>query len=345
MKGPVAVSGVSGYIGAQVAKHLLERGYTVHGTVRRNTPEKVRHLTDLPEGEHLVIFEADLLDEDSFDSAVVGCTGAFHVASPYTNTVSDAQKELVDPAVNGTLNFLRACKKAGVPKVVLTSSVAAVTDGGEPKGKMLTEADWNDHSSVDFLPYYYSKVRAERTAWDFVTDCPDLKLVTVNPGAVIGPSLIPALGETASVFKLVKDGGIVAAVDFSLPAVDVRDVADAHILAFETESAQGRYLCCADGPPMHFRDIRAVLKGMGYKVSELDLTSPTVSWLVRLSGYVTPGVQGQITRRYVGTPTIVSNDKIRRDLGITFRKIVPNVIKETVDDMIKWGHLSPPPSP
>lgn len=342
MKGPVAVSGVSGYIGAQVAKHLLEGGYKVHGTVRQNTPEKLSHLTDLAQGEHVVVFEADLLDEGSFDNAVVGCTGAFHVASPYTNTVSDPQKELVDPAVKGTLNFLNACKKAGVPKVIVTSSVAAITDGGEPKGKILTEDDWNDHSTLNFLPYYYSKVCAERAAWDFVKGS-DIKLITINPGAVIGPSLIPSLGESASLIKMLQAGSILGSIDFSLPSVDVRDVADAHILAFESETAEGRYICCADGPPLHMRETTAVLKDMGYNMRELDLTSSTFSWLIRASGHIVPGTQGQIMRRYVGTPTIVSNDKILRDLGITFRKLNPDVLKDTINDMIKWGHLPSPP--
>lgn len=343
MKGPVAVSGVSGYIGAELTKQLLELGYNVHGTVRKNTPEKLQHLTSLPEAAQLKVFEADLLDEGSFDDAVAGCTGAFHVASPYITSVADAQKQLVDPAVKGTLNFLGACKKAGVEKVVVTSSIAAVTGGGERRGKVLTEDDWNDDSTVDFLPYYYSKVCAERAAWDFAKES-GLRVITINPGAVLGPSMISTLGESAGLLKMVREGRFMGVVDFALPAVDVRDVAHAHVLALESERAEGRYLCCADGPPLHVRDMVNLLKEKGYKVRDTDLTAPALSWAIRLSGYLTPGVQGQVARRYVGLTTPASNEKIRKDLGITFRKIVPDVLSDTVDDMIKWKHLPAPGS-
>lgn len=341
-KGPVAVSGVTGFIGAQVAKELLERGYVVHGTARTNNPQRLTHLTSLPQAANLRIFEADLLTEGSFDAALAGCVAAAHVASPYVMNVRDAQKELIEPALKGTLNFLASCNRQKVHNVVITSSISAMTAGGEPAGKVLTEADWNTHATASFLPYYYSKTVAERAAWDFVLDS-DIKLVTINPGAVYGPSLVPALGESAGLFKTVVERGLPGVLDFAVPSVDVRDVAVAHVLALESTSAEGRYLCCCDEPFVSVRDLVRIGKEVGFAPNERDLSSPLVSKIGRVVSHLDRSVKGQITRQYLGQATPSDNTKIRNDLGMSFRK-VDDMIRDTYNDMIKWGHITLPPS-
>lgn len=342
--GTIAVSGVTGFIGAQVALHLLEAGYTVHGTVRRNVPERLRHLTGHHNAseETLKIFEADLLDDHSFDAAVAGCDAAIHVASPYIMNVTNAEEQLIRPAVEGTRNFLQSCLDNNIRIVVLTSSIAAITDGGEPEGKILTEDDWNTHSSPTFLPYYYSKVAAERTAWSFVENN-SISLRVINPVAVYGPSLIPAVGESAGLLCSIARRQFPGLLDISLPIVDVRDVADAHIAALKQDVPKGRYICCPDEPMLHMRDMVRLLKSRGFTPRSLDLTTPTMSWVFRMLGKVVPGAQGQFLQRYCGLVTVTSNEKIRRDTGMSFRP-VEETVTETIEDLIKWGHLEDPQS-
>lgn len=280
--GPVCVSGITGFIGAQIVKDLLQKGYAVHGTARSiSNPDRLSHITSLPEAsDHFKPFSADLLTPGSFDDALEGCTGAIHCASPYAMSkwsfvpksadnrcglklhpvliffllaplwscrfadVNDAQKDLIDPAVKGTLSFLESAAKANVPKVIVTSSVAAISDHGKPSP--YTEDDWNGTSSVTVMPYYSSKAQAERAAWDFAKEHPGMNLVTVNPFVVIGPSMVASLNESNALLQTMavkgpSDGGFPGIMDFTLTFVDVRDVSYAHILALESETAQGRY--------------------------------------------------------------------------------------------------------
>lgn len=338
------MSGITGLIGAQVAADLLARGYQVHGTARRNKPEKIAHLTSLTDvSGTLHVFEADLDAPGSFDDALAGCDYAIHIASPFASNVADAQKDLVDPAVNGTLSFLRSCKTAGVKKVVLTSSLAAIADGGAD-GKSVDEGDWNTRSSLKVLPYYYSKVEAEKAAWKFIEEeAPDIKLVVINPVIVLGPSLVKSLNESSRVIVNVVKGEFGGIFDLIFPFVDVRDVSQAHLLAMESDTAEGRYICCAD-PLVPMRQLCELVHARGFNIPMRDLTGQIPSLLIKLSSYVVPGGNdGQYVRNHLGNPIIPKNNKIRKDLGMEFRD-PSDTIRETLDSLIKYGHLDAPPS-
>jgi len=188
----------------------------------------------------LEIVEADLLKEGSFDDAVKGATYVFHTASPFpSGEVVDAQKELVDPALKGTLNVLHSVAKDGnVKRVVLTSSVAAVA-GKRPPGHVYDENDWNLESTVDFEPYRYSKRIAEETAWNFTKE-KGISLIVINPSFIVGPPLLPNTDATSvKKAKNFFDGNFDQSC---FGAVDVRDIAEAHVRAAENPSANGRYL-------------------------------------------------------------------------------------------------------
>ncbi|NOX23655.1 MAG: NAD-dependent epimerase/dehydratase family protein [Actinobacteria bacterium] len=341
----VAVTGVSGFVGSEVARALLDRGYMVHGTVR--DPEngaKTDSLVSLDGADkRLRLFAADLMKPDGFVEAFTGCDVVMHVASPYVIDVDDAQRDLVDPAVTGTLNVLNAADAAGVKRVVQTSSVAAISD--EFEDRPYTEADWNVLSSLARNPYSYSKVLAERAAWDLVESrSPSFDLVVVNPSAVFGPSLVPGLNTTNRIVADLLTGGVYPAiVALSFPSVDVRDVAEAHVRAAEMSSATGRYICSASTISME-RTV-AVLKENGfdgYKLPKLKLTSSLGTFVTRqLARFQPPGMRS-LLETTLGRTIRLDTSKIRADLGMEFRAIEDTLV-ETAEDVVRWGHVGAQP--
>ncbi|KAK4414244.1 Tetraketide alpha-pyrone reductase 1 [Sesamum alatum] len=240
----VCVTGASGYIASWLVKLLLQRGYTVKATVRNlNDPKKILHLKAL-EGaqERLHLFQADLIEDGSFDSVLDGCEGVFHTASPVLFSTSDPQAELIEPAVKGTLNILRSCNKVtSVRRVVVTSSMASVSFNDKPKGPdvVIDETWFSDPAFCEETKHWYplSKTLAEEAAWKFSEEN-GIDLVVMHPGLVLGPLLQPTLNATSEVFLyLIK----AKEVSPSYHLVDIRDVAYAHVMAFENPSAAGRY--------------------------------------------------------------------------------------------------------
>ncbi|XP_038980598.1 phenylacetaldehyde reductase-like [Phoenix dactylifera] len=241
----VCVTGASGYIASWLVKLLLQRGYTVRATVRDLAdPKKTEHLHAL-EGanERLHLFKANLLEEGSFDSVVEGCEGVFHTASPFYHDVTDPQAELIDPAVKGTLNVFSSCIKTPVKRVVVTSSMAAVAFNGRPRTPdVVVDETWFSSAEVckqAKLWYVLSKTLAEEAAWKFSKDN-SIDMVTINPAMVIGPLLQPTLNTSAAaILNLINGSCTYPNTTFGW--VNVKDVAMAHILAFEVPSASGRY--------------------------------------------------------------------------------------------------------
>ncbi|GKV27471.1 hypothetical protein SLEP1_g36644 [Rubroshorea leprosula] len=240
----VCVTGASGFIASWLIKLLLDRGYTVKASVRDpNDPSKTGHLLALNGAkERLHLFKAELLDEGSFDCVVDGCDGVFHTASPVFLAANDQQAELINAAVKGTLNVLKSCAKvASIKRVVLTSSMAAVSYNGKPSTPdvVIDETWFSDPTFCEKSKLWYalSKTLAEDAAWKFAKDN-GIDLVTINPGVVIGPILQPTLNLSVELILNIVTGR-------ELPPfnrfVDVRDVAYAHNQAFEIPSAAGRY--------------------------------------------------------------------------------------------------------
>ncbi|KAK7341238.1 hypothetical protein VNO80_24164 [Phaseolus coccineus] len=241
----VCVTGASGFIASWIVKFLLQRGYTVRATVRNpSNRKKVLHLVNL-EGakERLHLFKADLLEEGSFDSVVEGCDGVFHTASPVRFVVKDPQADLIDPAVMGTLNVLKSCAKSpSVKRVVFTSSTAAVVYNERPKTpEVVVDETWFSNPDVCRelkMWYHLSKTLAEEAAWKFVNEN-NINMIAINPGMVAGPFLQPEVNESIEYILNVINGKPIPNKAFGW--VDVKDVANAHILAYEIASASGRY--------------------------------------------------------------------------------------------------------
>lgn len=339
---PVCVTGVSGFIGSQLCADLLARGYPVRGTVRNaSDTERHRVLLELPgAAERLELISADLLDPGSFDAAVAGCEYILHTASPYVITVKDPQRELVDPAVQGTLAVLEAAARlSGIKRVVLTSSMAAVTD--EPDSNhTLTEDDWNEKSSLTRNPYYFSKVCAERAAWDFMKESArGFDLVVINPYLVLGPSLVSSLNTSNQIIVDLLGGGYPGIINVAWGVVDVRDVSLAHILAMERPGSSGRYVCGHE--TMTMRAIVELLRKLGpdrHKLPSLALDNRFGNGVVRMAAYFQPKGVRSFLRTHLGRIPKFDNGKIRRDLGLEFRP-VEDTLRDTVADLARWGHL------
>ncbi|XP_047067498.1 anthocyanidin reductase ((2S)-flavan-3-ol-forming)-like isoform X1 [Lolium rigidum] len=256
------VTGGDGYIASALVKMLLEKGYAVKTTVRKSDDlEKVPHLKDLQALGPLDVFRADLEDEGSFDDAVAGCDYAFLVAAPVNPTTENPEKEVIELAVNGTLNVMRSCVRAGtVKRVVLTSSAAAVSDRPllEGDGHVLDEESWSD---VDFLrenhtigwAYAVSKVLVEKAACAFAQE-KGISLVTVCPVVVVGAA--PATRVNTSVLDVlsllsgdderIRILELIQRASGSIAMVHVDDLCRAKIfVAEEDEAASGRYVCCS----------------------------------------------------------------------------------------------------
>ncbi|KAK8690156.1 hypothetical protein V6N13_088857 [Hibiscus sabdariffa] len=269
----VCVTGASGFIGSWLVNLLLQRGYTVNATVRDpiggvlvfiDDPKKTQHLFALDgANERLHLFKAELLDDGSFDSAVQGCIGVFHTASPcvFPSTVKDPRAEMVEPAVKGTLNVLRACAKvATIKRVIITSSLAAVVLTGKPLADdVVVDETWFSEPVLCEKSkqwYMLSKTAAEKAAWEFA-EANGIDMVSINPGMVSGPPLQPTVNiSLLPIVKLI--GGAETFSDATFRWVDVRDVANAHIHAFESSSACGRYL--VTGKPLHSSEVLKILR-------------------------------------------------------------------------------------
>jgi nucleoside-diphosphate-sugar epimerase len=336
------VTGGTGYIGSWVCKYLLEAGHTVRVTVRnKNKTEKLGHLLEIAEKTpgKLEIWEADLLTMGAFDAAAQGCDVVYHIASPFIINIKDAQKELIDPALLGTRNVLSAAQKSGsVKKIVLTSSVAAIYgDAVElltQKIPVFTEAQWNETSSLTHQPYSYSKVLAEKAAWEIAKNQQDWKLVVINPSFVMGPSLTP--NSDSESIRLMKDflsGKFALGVpDLKFGVVDVRDVAKAHILAAQNPAAEGRHIL--SNKTLSMLEIGAILKhvtGKGWLMPWF--TAPR--WVISAIGFLF-GITPEFVKKNIGFPLEFDHSKSVSKLGVQYRS-PGETFREMVEQMKAQG--------
>ncbi|KAL5848052.1 hypothetical protein ACOSQ3_011576 [Xanthoceras sorbifolium] len=263
-KGRVCVTGAGGYLASWAVKLLLSNGYFVHGTVREPRDEKNAHLYKLDKAsDSLKLFKADLLDYDSLYSAIVGCNGVFHVASPVPATkVPNPEAKVLEPAVKGTLNVLKACHEAQVKRVVFVSSEVAVSMNPMwPKDKVMDETCWSDKDYCRTTENWYclSKTEAESEALEYAKRT-GLDLVTVCPVLVLGP-LLQSTVNTSSLILIKLLTGVYESLENKLRRiVDVRDVAEALLLAYEKPEAEGRYICTAHA--IRARDLVDKLKSI-----------------------------------------------------------------------------------
>lgn len=326
---PVLVTGATGYVAGWLVKKLLEEGITVHAAVRNpDNEQKLAHLNAVAAQTpgSIKYFKSDLLEPGSYKAAMEGCELVYHTASPFTTAVKDPQKELIDPAVNGTRNVLETANQVdSVKRVVVTSSCAAIyTDAIDcqlaPAG-VLTEEVWNTTASLEYQPYSYSKTLAEKAAWEMMKQQDRWDVVTVNPCFVMGPALnANGTSESLSILKQIGDGSMKLGIpNMGTGIVDVRDLAEAHFKAGFTPEAQGRYIAAAHNT--NFLDMALALQpkfGKDYPLPKRALPK----WLLMIVG---PMANKLFTRKFiknnVNIPWKADNSKIKKDLGVNFRPL------------------------
>lgn len=326
---PILVTGGTGYIASWIVKYLLEKDYIVHTTVRNlKDEEKYSHLKKLDNGK-LKFFEADLLMEGSFLEAMKDSEIVIHTASPFVvKNISDVKKQLIDPAKLGTRNVLNSVNKTStVKKVILTSSVAAIHSDNKDvlfsKDKKFTEEYWNLTSSETKNPYPYSKLLAEKEAWGISEKQKNWELVVLNPAFVLGPSLSKRKDSTSidTMIQLGNGTFFLGVPEMYFGVVDVRDVAIAHIKAFE-ENATGRHILCSDS--IELFEMGKILKSYYPKfLFPISKVPYFLIWTIApLIGFTREYIENNI-----GFKVIYDNSYSKKDLKMEFREI-----KDTLKD-------------
>ncbi|GAB3130508.1 SDR family oxidoreductase [Glaciibacter psychrotolerans] len=314
----VLVTGGSGFVGAECVAQLLDAGYRVRTTVRSLSREsEVRALVASgrdASADVLGVVEANLLSDDGWADAVANCDFVLHVASPFPVTQPKDEDDLIIPARDGALRVLRAARDAGVKRVVLTSSFAAIGYGHPPLSRPYTEQDWTDVNGESVSAYAKSKTIAERAAWNFVADEGEtLQLAVVNPVAVFGPARGTDLSTSVQLLRRLLMGAVPALPRISLSAVDVRDVADLHLRALTHPDAAGERFIASAGPPVSFPEIAHLLRERLADAAKHVPSRILPNWVVR-AGAPLNSTMKQLASQ-LGAPKLISNDKARLQLG------------------------------
>ena len=313
----VLVTGGSGFTGAHCILQLLDAGYRVRTTVRSLKRESdVRAMLKIggaEPGEALSFAAADLMSDAGWPEAVAGCDFVLHVASPFPLGIPKHEDELIIPAREGALRVLRAARDAGVKRVVLTSSFAAIGYGPKLTDRPFSEESWTDPNAA-VGAYVKSKTLAERAAWDFVgREGGALELSVVNPVGVFGPVLGPDFSTSIQLVKRLLDGAMPGCPRLSFGIVDVRDVADLHLRAMINPAAKGERFLAVAGDFMTIQEIALVLKArMGDAAARVP-TRVLPDWVVRLISLMDPGVRQIVPE--LGKFKNATNEKARRVLG------------------------------
>ena len=344
----VLVTGGSGFIGSYCILQLLEAGHEVRTTVRSLAREgDVRAM--LAKGgwtgaaDRLTFAAADLEQDAGWSEAVAGCDYVLHVASPFPAAVPKDENELIRPAREGALRLLRAARDAGVKRVVLTSSFAAIGYGHPEQAAPFTEEDWTVVDAPDTGAYAKSKTLAERAAWDFVAaEGGGMELATVNPVGVFGPVLGPDFSTSILLTQRLLDGDVPGCPNLVFGGVDVRDVADLHIRAMTDPAAKGeRFLAVAgDFVPM-VEMARMLKRRMGAAGARVP-TRRLPDWVVRIVALFDPAVK--VITAEIGKVKNATSDKAIRMLGWSPRSLEDS-LAATGGSLLAFGLLKNSPKP
>jgi dihydroflavonol-4-reductase len=333
----VLVTGANGFIGLHTVLHFLKLDYNLCATVRtQDQGEKVRQtLAKHTDTHRLEFIRADLTKDDSWDQAVAGCDFVLHLASPFPSEAPKDEAELILPAREGTLRVLRAAQKGGVNRVVLVSSVVAVTAGHERENRTFDESDWTDTSKTDYA-YAKSKTLAEQAAWEFIKSTEnqnELELVSVNPSNVFGPVLDNRHHTSTEWFLTLLRREIPGLTRTQLNLVDVRDLVEMIEKAMVTPGAAGKRFI-ANGASIPLQEFALILDrnfaSRGYRVP----TRIFPDWLIRFFAIFTPKTKPVVDT--LGWSYSISTERARSILGWQPRPYEGTIL-EMAESLIQHG--------
>ena len=337
----VLVTGGSGFIAMHCILKLLAAGHPVRASVRSLAREPEVRATlkaaGADPGDRLSFVVADLTADAGWAEAAAGCDYVLHVASPFPLSVPRHEDELIVPAREGALRVLRASRAAGVKRVVQTSSFAAVGYGHPQMDRPFTEHDWSKPDGEGITAYAKSKTLAERAAWDFMArEGGDMELSVVNPVGVFGPVLGADFSTSIEIVKRMMDGALPAVPRITFGVVDVRDVADLHLLAMTRPEAAGERFLAVSGDFASMREIGLILKRRMGEAARRAPTRELPDWLLRIVALFDKSV-GQIVPE-LGKRKNATSDKARRTFGWTPRSIEDAVVA-TAESLQRLGLL------
>ena len=292
----VLVTGGSGFIGAHCIIQLLQQGYRVGATIRSLKREaEVRAMLKVGGADAnapIAFHQADLTNDSGWSEAVAGADYVLHVASPFPATIPQHEDELIVPARDGALRVLKASREAGVKRVVLTSSFAAIGYGQEPQKAPFDETNWTDPNGEDVRAYVKSKTIAEKAAWDWVAkEGGSLQLSVVNPVGVFGPVLGPDYSTSILLIQRLMDGAMPGCPRLYFGVVDVRDVADLHLRCMTNPAAKGERFLAVSGDFMSIVEIAKTLRARLGEAAKRVPKSQIPDFVVRLASMRDPAVK------------------------------------------------------
>ncbi|MBN9566765.1 MAG: aldehyde reductase [Alphaproteobacteria bacterium] len=335
----VLVTGGSGFIGSHAILQLLHAGHQIRTTVRNLAREAdVRAMLregGMDAGDRLRFLAADLENDTGWPEAVAGCEYVLHVASPFPERLPSDENELIVPAREGALRVLRAARDAGVKRVVLTSSFAAIGYGHAEQTAPFDETNWTELNGPGLSAYVKSKTIAERAAWDFIAgDGGGLELSVVNPVGVLGPVLGADFSTSILLVQRLMNGALPGAPRLYFGIVDVRDVADLHIRAMIDPAAKGERFLAIAGDVLSIREIAVILKArMGAAAGRVP-TRQLPNWLLRLAALRDPAIRQLVPE--LGKKKGATGEKARRLLGWAPRT-AEDAITATAESLIRLG--------
>ena len=332
----VLVTGGTGFLGQEIIFQLLKKGYDVRTTVRslKKADSVKKTLSDagIKSLDKLTFYEADLSKDDGWDAAMTGADFVMSVASPVFFDEPKSEADAIRPAVEGIHRILDAANRQHAKRVVMTSNFGAV--GFSKFSGETTEDDWTDVEQTGLSIYEKSKLIAEMKAWDYVKQ-PDvgLELTTVNPVAMLGPSMNGHVSGSFDLLINLLNGSEKSLVDISLNIVDVRDVADIHIRAMENPQAVGeRFIASADGQ-ISMSEIAQEIRQERPELAEKIPAREMPNWLIKALAPFNKQARGG--KLFLDMNRNVSNDKAKTMLGWTPIADNEEIVLSSVDTLVK----------
>ncbi|MEM9436234.1 MAG: NAD-dependent epimerase/dehydratase family protein [Pseudomonadota bacterium] len=311
----ILLTGVTGFIAKRIAHDLLAQGYNVRGSLRSpNRAAEVRAALNVEETDtRLTFVELDLSSDTGWSEAMSGIDALIHTASPFPMAMPKDENDLIRPAVDGTLRALRAAQEAGVQRIILTSSVVAIMHADRPAGTLAGPDDWTDINHPTASAYVKSKTLAERAAWDFAKEHPQIALTAVNPGLVVGEPLDAHYGTSLNVIERILLGGDPAVPEIGFPIVDVADVSRLHVEALDLLDTAGKRIVAA-GDYATMPEISRLLKSEFPDRKIATRIAPKL--LLRLLGLFDPAIKMILPQ--VGFFTPMNNEETKALYGMEF---------------------------